>query len=831
MMMEGCGIIVECSVPEEGVSNGGVSCSGMYLGNGLVLTHGTLINDVLRHPAAQHILTELQHGHQVKIGREGWHKPPHIIKKQQIENGKDREHIPLSTISQEKGQQEEYMKKDMKLSARPISLHTGKAAREGEKETNKDMKDDVTSNIQKSNETDRPILNSALSEIKPRFQVIVPIQADTKTTTAILDTIGNPHNKASGQVRTMESVPVPAMMNTPTISPPLNPPLHKSTLSPGHRTFEARLERLFIVPGLRDEIEGLMPPQEGWTFTDDEEGSEKKDDHRFHTLVLSTFALLRVVPAGASCVGVVGPVVSRDGDVAVAAQRMLARSARVGKGATVYVESSPFGSLSPSVFLNSLSRGVVSNTTGPLLLTDARAVLGSEGAPVFTSPRGTRRHCGMVVSPFCWRKGEWVGLTLLAALPPVLHTLLQSCSSSSQSEVPPSLQDYYPVRDETTEQGALVPNSDITLTEKCDQSEEDIVAGVERGVVGVWAGGGWGSGVVVSAVPPLIVTCSHVTTPAASGRVELLLWDGTKVEGRVLHQTRPANPESQQEAKAGIGRCMWDLAVVEASQPLPTALTLATTLPHSGSEVLVAGYGMFSPNRLPSPSVTQGIISRVITAPSSILTWPPSIYAWLRPTLPHPQEITQGYLASDCSHEPNKLSSNNAPEREACNCNCGSNKPVYKRPPSATNRVSSRVGQGTAEPNNTGEVNSSNPLRLEVNKNNSQRTRRVGGGARSVPVMMQTTCTVYAGTSGGPVVVLHPTRGPEVVGVVVCNTRDTINQTTFPHINLAVPSPLLAWVITAYLQSKDVGVLKLLDVECPMVSHLWSLGVLPQHKL
>ncbi|KAK3887491.1 hypothetical protein Pcinc_008404 [Petrolisthes cinctipes] len=829
--MEGCGIIVECSVPEEGVSNGGVkesvSCSGMYLSNGLVLTHGTLINDVLRHPAAQHILTELQQGCQVKVGRDGWHKPPHIIKKQQVENGKDGEHKPLSTISQQQVKEKGQREKDRKLSARQTSLHTVKTAREGEKETNKDMKDDVTSNIQKFNETDGPILNSALSEIKPRFQVTIPIQADTKTTTGILDTIGNPHNKPPGQVRMMESVPVPAIMNTPTISP-LHSPLHKSTLSPGHKTFEAQLERLFIVPGLRDEIEGLMPPQEGWTFVDDEEGREKRDDHCFHTLVLSTFALLRVVP-GAPCVGVVGPVVSRDGDVAVAAQRMLARSARVGKGATVYVESSPFGSLSPSVFLNSLSRGVVSNTTGPLLLTDARAVLGSEGAPVFTSPRGTRRHCAMVVSPFCWRKGEWVGLTLLAALPPVLHTLLQSCSSG-QSEVPPNLQDY-PAGDENTEQVASVPNSDVTLTEKCDWSEEDIVAGVERGVVGVWAGGGWGSGVVVSAVPPLIVTCSHVTTPAASGRVELLLWDGTKVEGQVLHQTRPANPESQQKAKAGIGRCMWDLAVVEASQPLPTTLTLATTLPHSGSEVLVAGYGMFSPNRLPSPSVSQGIVSRVITAPSSILTWPPSIRAWLRPTLPHPQEITQGYLVSDCSREPNKLSSNNAPECEACNCNCGSNKPVYKRPPSATNTVSSRVAQGTAEPNNTGEGNSSNPLRLEFNKDNSRRARRVGGGARSVPVLMQTTCTVYAGTSGGPVVVLHPTRGPEVVGVVVCNTRDTINQTTFPHINLAVPSPLLARVITAYLQSKDVGVLKLLDVECPMASHLWSLGVLPQHKL
>lgn len=52
----------------------------------------------------------------------------------------------------------------------------------------------------------------------------------------------------------------------------------------------------------------------------------------------------------------------------------------------MYVESSPFGSLSPRVFLNSLSHGIisnVSNSAGDILLTDARCVMGSEGAPVY----------------------------------------------------------------------------------------------------------------------------------------------------------------------------------------------------------------------------------------------------------------------------------------------------------------------------------------------------------------------------------------------------------------------------------------------------------------
>lgn len=60
-------------------------------------------------------------------------------------------------------------------------------------------------------------------------------------------------------------------------------------------------------------------------------------------------------------------------------------------GTTVYVESSPFGSLVPGVFLNSLSSGIISNvgnTAADIMLTDARCIMGSEGAPVFAVIEG-----------------------------------------------------------------------------------------------------------------------------------------------------------------------------------------------------------------------------------------------------------------------------------------------------------------------------------------------------------------------------------------------------------------------------------------------------------
>ena len=55
-------------------------------------------------------------------------------------------------------------------------------------------------------------------------------------------------------------------------------------------------------------------------------------------------------------------------------------------GDPVEICATPFGGLNPDVFMNSRSRGIISNVAGPrnvLLLTDARCVPGSEGGGLF----------------------------------------------------------------------------------------------------------------------------------------------------------------------------------------------------------------------------------------------------------------------------------------------------------------------------------------------------------------------------------------------------------------------------------------------------------------
>ena len=66
-------------------------------------------------------------------------------------------------------------------------------------------------------------------------------------------------------------------------------------------------------------------------------------------------------------------------------------AAECRRGDAVEICSTPFGGLNPEAFMNSLSRGIVSNLAGKdscLLLSDARCILGGEGSPLYTWRQG-----------------------------------------------------------------------------------------------------------------------------------------------------------------------------------------------------------------------------------------------------------------------------------------------------------------------------------------------------------------------------------------------------------------------------------------------------------
>uniref|UniRef100_A0A8D8X0H3 Peroxisomal leader peptide-processing protease n=1 Tax=Cacopsylla melanoneura TaxID=428564 RepID=A0A8D8X0H3_9HEMI len=83
-------------------------------------------------------------------------------------------------------------------------------------------------------------------------------------------------------------------------------------------------------------------------------------------------------------------------------------------------------------------------------------------------------------------------------------------------------------------------------------------------------------------------------------------------------------------------------------------------------------------------------------------------------------------------------------------------------------------------------------------------------------VMLQTSCTVEAGISGGA---LFDSAGL-LIGVIVCNVTD--HNVVYPHVNMAVPICTIYPVLDAYLRTKDPTILGKLNVFNIRTKQTWN---------
>ncbi|XP_067093205.1 peroxisomal leader peptide-processing protease isoform X2 [Osmerus mordax] len=97
----------------------------------------------------------------------------------------------------------------------------------------------------------------------------------------------------------------------------------------------------------------------------------------------------------------------------------------------------------------------------------------------------------------------------------------------------------------------------------------------------------------------------------------------------------------------------------------------------------------------------------------------------------------------------------------------------------------------------------------------------------SETIMLQTTCAVQAGTSGGAVVRVS---SGELLGLVSSNTRDFAAKVTYPHLNFSIPVTVLQPLLRRYAQTGDVGLFRALDETEEGVRRVWRLQA-PQSKL
>lgn len=140
--------------------------------------------------------------------------------------------------------------------------------------------------------------------------------------------------------------------------------------------------------------------------------------------------------------------------------------------------------------------------------------------------------------------------------------------------------------------------------------------------------------------------------------------------------------------------------------------------------IIVAGYGMFPPWILPSATLSRGVISKVISLPSESVNVP--------------------------SH----LTSNSDPGSKMCGVSSSSN---ISQKSMVSNEYNFCV---TRNPEDT--CGTSHEL-MKLCSFPPKKTEKCS----PVPVVMQTTCAVYAGGSGGPVVAFHPAHGEFTLSYVL----------------------------------------------------------------
>ena len=323
----------------------------------------------------------------------------------------------------------------------------------------------------------------------------------------------------------------------------------------------------------------------------------------------------------------------------------LAGSGIPKKGETVLIVGTPFGGECPSVFYNSLSKGIVSNVVGTnseLMITDARCVSGCEGCPVYLKKLHAESikdnaPYGIVLAPFCWRNGEWIGITVTASLEYIIRNLLALLSENT-TLIP---RNFHEVLVGISNYQAKIQNPGDTIV-KWNQdrtssvmhpdlgclSSQDIVKAALCNVVMVLCGNTWGSGIIVDVENCLIATCSHVIQDC----YETLVLSGDKSLTQYLNNVRitwNCPNSTQHEAQvlyATKKGCPLDFALLKL-QPTPELGSLRLQLRadtnqvkspdfcrplyKKGEDICVVGFQLFARRLNIGASIVSGVISNI----------------------------------------------------------------------------------------------------------------------------------------------------------------------------------------------------------------------------
>ena len=320
--------------------------------------------------------------------------------------------------------------------------------------------------------------------------------------------------------------------------------------------------------------------------------------------------------------------------------------ARPKRGDPVFVVGTPFGCECPVVFYNSVSKGIVSNLAGAnneVIITDARCIPGSEGCTMYlsssqssSSVENSKRPYGIILAPFCWRNGEWIGITVACSLDYLLDNLGKRLATKF-AVMPKKLaglsRDFIPQENMCCDVGEMEKKDMISSTlwsSAGSLNTRDIIHAALDGVVRVQCGSTWGSGIVLDADEGLIATCSHVisgyqshnrdennntqhsssTTPSL---VSCMSSSGIYHNAQILYATKEGFP-----LDFAVLRIQPSTLLRSFKSRTMAGIPQSSSIPlyKKGEGVYVIGFPLFASNQNAKPSIVSGVISNIAYANS-----------------------------------------------------------------------------------------------------------------------------------------------------------------------------------------------------------------------
>jgi len=356
------------------------------------------------------------------------------------------------------------------------------------------------------------------------------------------------------------------------------------------------------------------------------------------------FGLVLLELVDKSCINTTGGGVNKE-----VSQVMIGNSLNEASGNKVYVVGSPFGFISPTMFLNSISSGIICNqislstvqfSNPSLFLIDARCLPGNEGSAVFN-------RNGLligVVGPPIRSKNEKLPFTLTPVIP--IHSFLIKFEQMNL------------ITTTNTSATTKIPSTTLSLCSPPSTSlynNNNIVKmSTQNSVVLIQFKNSWGSGVLISdngyiltnahliipSIPALQSIVSSVSLPKSFDRS---LYQDQKVDIRINNgaikgnenNTIASNSDSSSSYNNNdyqwykgtieyISHTHLDIALIKVdtinynnnnnNQPIKFNHVECNTLlnPQYGTPVVVLGYPLIPPTQNPSLSITKGIISNIV---------------------------------------------------------------------------------------------------------------------------------------------------------------------------------------------------------------------------